>query len=479
MRFHQQTLLLAPFGLLLSACAVGPDYKGPPDSSATPTFVRAPAATPAAEPPAKWWSELHDAELDRLVEQAVAANPSVDSAIARLREARAAFGSEQAKLLPTTGLGAAYLRSHNFTSALAGSAGSSSDVDIYAVGFDATWEIDIFGAQRRAAEGAAAALGASRANLTDVVVSLTAEVAQSYVALRDAQQQLAQIERNAAIESQLLRLMQVRRSAGTASDLDVTRTLNQLQSAQAQIPSLNAQVIQQMNHLAQLTGRAPGALDDELRAAAPVPSPPATVPVGDPATLLRRRPDIAAAERKLAQQTAVVGQRVAAYFPKLTLLGELGFTAMTPGALFNGGSFSYVAAPLLQWTPFDFGRTRAQVAQARAAREEAEADYRHTVLEALEDAESALARYGEQRNAVIDRANVQASAEQAYALTAVRLRAGTASTTDLLDADATRLEAELGYEQAVAQLTEYYIALQKSLGLGWIAPAEGRERAAS
>jgi outer membrane protein, multidrug efflux system len=460
----------AAAALTAGGCAVGPDYKGPPASPAPAAFVRGADVGPAAEPPAKWWGELHDAELDQLIERAVATSPTVATATARVREARAALRAERAGLLPTTGVAAAALRSHNLTSALTGGGGSaaSGDLDLYAVAFDATWEVDLFGAQRRAAQGAAAAEGASRASMADVLVSLTAEVAQNYLQLRDLQQQLALTERNAGIESQLLQLVQVRRAAGSASDLDVTRTLNQLQQTQAELPALRAQVLQQMNRLARLDGQAPGSLDAELGTAAQVPLPPAVVPIGDPATLLQHRPDIKASERKLAQQTAAVGQSEAAFFPKLTLVGELGFTALAPGRLFDGSSFSYVAAPLLQWTPFDFGRNRAHLAQARAARDEAEADYRQAVLVALEDAESALARYGEQRNAVVDRANVQASAEKAYALTEVRLHAGVASTTDVLDADAKRLQAELAYQEALAALSEDYVSLQKSLGLGWV-----------
>ena len=184
--------------------------------------------------------------------------------------------------------------------------------------------------------------------------------------------------------------------------------------------------------------------------------------------MVRRRPDIAVAERKLAQQTAAIGENVAALFPKLTLLGDVGFAATNSSSLFNSSSFTYIGAPVLQWTPLDFGRNRSKIDQAKAARDEAEADYRRTVLAALRDAESALNRYGQQRTSVGDYARIEGSAERAYALTAVRLRAGTASTSDLLDADSKRVQAQLNYEQAVAQLSQDFVAMQKSLGLGWM-----------
>jgi outer membrane protein TolC len=154
----------------------------------------------------------------------------------------------------------------------------------------------------------------------------------------------------------------------------------------------------------------------------------------------------------------------------VSLLGDVGFASLSARTLFNGSHFTYVVAPILQWNPLDFGRNRARIAQAEAGRDEAEADYRRTVLEALEDAETSLARYGQQRNAVTDLGRAKESAERVYALTEIRLHGGTAATTDVLDADTRRVQAELSYEQALAQLSQYYVALQKSLGLGWVEP---------
>jgi NodT family efflux transporter outer membrane factor (OMF) lipoprotein len=434
-------------------------------------FVRAPHDTAPQPPVARWWEQLNDQELNALIERAINASPNVEIALARIRQARAVLTEEHAKELPTTGASAAYLRAHNLTSALgAESTNGSSNSSIYALGFDATWEVDLFGAQRRAAEGAAASLEGARANLRDVMVTLTADTAQAYIELRDAQQREALTRRNIEIEQQTLDLMERRRTGGTASDLDVSRVSGQLQSVQASAAPIRAQILEQEDRLALLTGGPPGSLDTELQAQGAVPLPPATVNVGDPGGLLRRRPDIAIAERNLAQQTATIGQNVAALFPKLNLLGEIGFTAPSPGTLFNGSSFTYIAAPVLQWAPWDFGRTFARIGQARAGHDEAEAEYRRTVLGALQDAETALSRYGEQRNTVTDLAHVRDSAERSYALTEVRLRAGAASTSDVLASDSQRVQAQLDYQQSLAQLTEDFVAIQKSLGLGWVNP---------
>ena len=466
---------LAALGAALAGCTVGPNYHGPPPAPpAGPAFLRSSGDTQAAPPPARWWTELKDPVLDRLIETALQSSPQIEVAIARVREAREQLAGERAKEMPTTGASAAYLRTHNLTAALgAEPSGGSSDSNIYAVAFDASWEVDLFGAHRRAVEGAAASLQGTRASLHDAQVSLSSEVAQAYIELRDSQERARLVRDNVDIEERRVRLVEQRRERGTASELDVAQVKSDLDGAQASLAPLRSEALIEMNRLAILTGRAPGAVDGDLEVLAAVPLPPEHLPIGDPASLLRRRPDIMVAERKLAQDTAAVGEDVAALFPKLTLLGDVGFAAPSPHALFEGASFTYVAAPLLQWTPFDFGRNRSRIRQARVTRDEAEADYRRTVLAALEDAESSLARYGEQRNTVAELAAVRASAQRIDALTEIRRRNGTASTLDILDADSKRVQAEIDYEQALADLSTDFVALQKSLGLGWIDSTEG------
>jgi multidrug efflux system outer membrane protein len=489
MSLLKNSVFTASLALSLAACTVGPDYHGAPSVTATGTaFVRADGSSAATPPTAQWWTALGDPQLNHLIEETLATNPGVDVARARVREARANLRLQTATGLPTTGATAAYLRTANISSLLGGGASNSGGsgsgstgnsnsaspfgssgggLNLYVVGFDATWELDFFGGNRRAVEGASATVEASEAHVADAIVSLTAEVAQSYVELCDARERLKLTQQNIDIEAHLVELMKLRRAGGAATDLDVVRITNQLDTTRAMLPAIRATITEQLNRLAALTARAPGALDTELANVGPVPAPPATTDIGDPVALLRRRPDIRVAERQLAQHTAAVGQSVAAQFPKVSLLGTVGFAATHPEDLFNSGNFTYLAGPLLQWTPWDFGRNRARVAQANAARDEAEANYRQTVLNALADAETSLARYGQQRDAVTDLALARASAQESYRLTELRLRGGTAATTDVLDADTRRTQADLSYQQALAQLTEDYVALQKSLGLGW------------
>jgi outer membrane protein, multidrug efflux system len=467
--------LLLALTLGASGCVVGPDYHGPPPvAGAGGAFTRASSEASATEPAARWWTALNDAELDRLIDLTLGDSPDIHAAQARVREARATLSAQRANGRPSSSASAAYLRAHNLTALLGdtspGAPTGGSDSNLYFLGFDASWELDLFGANARAVENARAAEQASRASLADLLVSLTAEVAQAYIELRDAQQRLALTERNIEIETRVVELMQIRRAGGTASDLDVTRVSNQLDTTRATLGPLRALITEQLDRLAILAARAPGMLDSELATSTQPPAPPAKVAIGDPAALLRRRPDIVVAERQLAAQTASIGQSVAAQFPRIELLGDLGFASLAPGALVNSGNFTYIAAPLLQWSPWDFGRHRAQIARSNAARDEAEANYRHTVLAALEDAETSLARYGQQRDTVLDLERARDSAEKVYTLTEIRLRGGTAATTDVLDADTRRVQAELSYEEALAQLTQDYVALQKSLGLGWVSP---------
>jgi len=423
----------------------------------------------------RWWVALKDPELDRLEQAALAANADLDVARARLRESRAQLRAQQADLRPNTGTSAFYLHTHGGTEALGSGllggasarGGLGSDLDLSTVGFDATWELDLFGAQRRAVESAAANAQARQADLADAQVSLTADVAAAYISLRDVQHRAALAQASADLQARELDLTRRRQEGGTASTLDVERLDTQVEQTRADLVPLRGQIDQQLDRLAILTGHVPGELDADLAPAGPVPLPPERVAVGDPASLIRRRPDIRAAERQIAARNALIGQHMADYFPKVELLGNIGFVSTDVGQLLNGNSFVAVAAPVLQWKPFDFGRTRAAVDQARAGRGEALAQYRSAVLKALDDAETSLSRYGTQQEDVLVLQRVMASADHAARLQRQRYDGGTATLIDTLDTERQRVSAEQALAQAEAGLTQDYVALQKSLGLGW------------
>jgi NodT family efflux transporter outer membrane factor (OMF) lipoprotein len=471
MRAASRTMALPGLAMtvLLGACTVGPDWHGTPQTLPAGAAYRRAAGVATAQAPtlAHWWTALHDTELDRLEASALVASPDLATAAARIRSSRAQLRLTRSDQLPTTGTTALDLHVHGGgLGALEGSA-SSSDTDLYNAGFDATWELDIFGGGRRAVEGARAALGAQQASLADAQVSLTAEVAQSYVTLRDVEHRTALATSSAALQSRMLGLLQQRLAGGTASELDVARLQTEVESTQADLLPLRAAALEQEDRLAVLTGRMPGDLDAELGTQGPVPMPPSSVQVGDPAALLRQRPDIRMAEARMIQANALIGQKVADYFPKVTLFGNLGFGSTDVGQLFTGGAFTAIGAPVLQWKPFDFGRTQASVDQARAGLQETEAAYRSTVLNALGEVETALSRYGIQRSTTVALGRVKASADKAASLTRLRYEGGTASVIDTLDTERQRLTAEQSLAQAEATLTQDYISLQKSLGMGW------------
>ncbi len=482
-------LLAAPLlALGLSACVVGPDYRGPPAvapraASGAP-FARAEDLS-TAPPAARWWLALNDAELDRLEDAALAGSPDLEVYAARIAQSRASLRNSRAQRLPNVSASAAYLRSHGGDSFLTGgAAGSDAAIgtgagddgfEFFNLGGVATWEPDFFGGKTRAVEGAKARAQAARLDLEAAQVSLTAEVASAYVTLRDLQTRLALQREDAEVELKVVADTRLRVQGGTVSELDLERLDDQLQSTRAEVAPLQAQIAEQLDRLAGLTGAEPGRLDAELAAAAAPPAPPASVTVGDPASLLRRRPDVRAAERRVQAANAAIGQHTADLFPKVTVFGNLGFGASDAGRILSGDSFTYAVAPFLQWNVFDFDRVRSQIALAKGQTAEAVANYRSTVLSALQDAETSLARYARQRDRVAGLLRVQASADRVSRMTAIRVQGGAAALIDQLDAERRRVSARQGVSAAQAQLTLDYVALQKSLGLGWEEPsAEAR-----
>lgn len=463
----------------LAACTAGPDYHGPQGAGAASpavAFARAPEGTGGEVPAAaNWWSALGDPVLDALESRALSANPGLAVAQARISQARAALRSERANSLPKGGASALYVHATipgvDLNSSDGGdssaSGNDSQSLNFYNLGFDASWEADLWGGKRRGVEAARAQLGAAEANAADAMVSLTAEVAQAYVNLRDRQQRLALAQDATARQRDMLRLTEQRHAQGTASALELEQQRNQLEQSDAALLPLSAERDAYLNMLATLTGEVPGALDAMLAAPAPVPLPPATVAVGDPAALLKRRPDIRAAERQYAIATAKIGVAEAARFPSLSFMGLIGIGGTHPEDVFDLDKLAAIAMPRLSWSFLDFGRNAARVGQAKGAQEEAAAQYRQAVLGALRDSEDALSRFGARRLSVASLARSRASADRSAALMRQRFEAGTATRIQLLDAERQSIAAAQSLTQGTAAMTADYIALQKALGLGW------------
>lgn len=458
---------------LLSACTVGPDYHGAPAvAPKTLAAGRLPHAdnTASREPGvAQWWQSLGDAQLNDLINQALQNSPDITTAQALLRQSRASLSGANADAMPKLSADAAMLKLRSpDTSALGGSGGGGrGPLTLYLAGFDASWEADLFGGTRRAIEAAQAEAESSQARLADAQVQLAAEVVQTYADLRDQQARLALIDASVDIEDQALDLTRQRRSRGVASQLQLEQVLTQADNTRAQRLPLQASIVESVDQLGLLCGLEPGELDARLDPARPLPSIPSQVPFADPAAILKARPDIRVAERALASSNAQIGEKKADWFPKLSLTGDLSFSAADPGHLARKDNGTWLLLPRLTWNILDFGRVAANVEGAEAGRDEALAQYKSVVLSALRDADVALARYGHQRENVVLLRSVESSAVRAADLTRQRYRAGTASTLDWLDAERTRYQAQESRISGDAALLKDFASLHKSLGLGW------------
>jgi NodT family efflux transporter outer membrane factor (OMF) lipoprotein len=451
--------------LLLAACTVGPDYAGPPKSVAPAAFARAQDPALVASPAlARWWDALGDATLSGLVDAALAHNPSIAEGQARIREAAAVLRQKQVAGLPSVSPNAlvGHVELPAFTSG-----GSSTSATLYNLGANASWEPDLYGADRRGTESARATLDQRHASLADTQVTLSAQVAQAYVNLRDAQTRLGMVHDLAGRQTHALALMQQRQGAGTATLQDVERVQGDLQTSLAMAPPLDAQAQVALNQLAVLTGQAPGALDAQLGAAQPVPTLPAQIAIGDPAALIAHRPDVRVAERALAAGTAQIGVTKAKLYPNITFTGILGLGGTSIGDVVDPSSLAAAILPQIKWSGLDWGKARAALRQSEAQRDTAEAQCQKAVLSALEDAESSLSRFGAARVRMGHLAQGEAAARRSEALGAQRFAAGTTSGLEQIDRENARLQAGMQLSQAQSELVVDFIAVNKALGLGW------------
>lgn len=462
---------------LLSACTVGPDYQGAPNvAPKTLAAGRLPHANADQRPapsPAPWWQSLGDRQLNELISLAFKNSPDIATAQARLRQSRASLSGAHADAMPKLSADAAMLKLRSPDTSALGSGSNDSGgggrgpLTLYLAGFDASWEVDMFGGTRRAIEAAQAEAAASQAQLADAQVQLAAEVVQTYADLRDQQARLALVEASVEVEVQALDLTQQRRDRGVASQLQLEQVLTQAENTRSLRLPLQASIVESVDQLGLLCGLEPGELDARLDPAQPLPSLPDHVPFADPAAIMKARPDIREAERKLASSTAQIGEKQADWFPKLSLMGDLSFSAADPGHLLRKDNGTWLVLPRLTWNFLDFGRVAASVEGAEGARDEALAHYKSVVLSALRDADVALARYGHDRENVLLLRSVEGSAIRAADLTRQRYRAGTASTLDWLDAERTRYQAQESRISGDATLLKDFASLHKSLGLGW------------
>jgi NodT family efflux transporter outer membrane factor (OMF) lipoprotein len=458
----------------LAGCTtVGPDYHGVPAVAGAAAmrgaFLRGGSDAVSQEPAARWWEALGDPVLNTLIDKALAESPNVAAANARIAQTRAGLAANRTALLPTVSVSSAapYINVPGGLLSSNGQTGGRDEINVYNVGFDASWELDLFGGTRRKIEAASARAEAAEASAADAQVTLSGEITRTYVGLRGRQAVLALMDRQDAVDAQLVALAQQRLEAGTAPEQALNQLRTQRAQGQADRAKAQADAVVLMDQIAVLTGQEPGALDATLGLVAPVPLPPASIAVGDPARLLRERPDIRAAERQLAAASADIGVQVANRFPKISFTGLLGIGGSHIGDIFDPSSIIGLALPQIKWSLFDGGRTAAQIRSAKGSYAEAEAKYRGAVLGALQDAEGALTRFGGQRISLGKALEGEAQAARAVVLQQQRAKAGTAGRSDALTAERQRLQLAMSAAGAQVELTSGFVAVEKALGLGW------------
>ncbi|KXU32719.1 hypothetical protein A0J57_09080 [Sphingobium sp. 22B] len=452
---------------ILGGCTVGPDYRRP-EVALTPSFKMGPVA-PAADD--RWWMRFNDPLLNRLVETALSQNLEIAAAAARLDQARAVASREGAALLPSAGLDGSFDRNRQSLLSPIGTIrerfGQPRDYSLYQLGARAYWEIDLFGGLRRGREAARADFHGAAADAGAVRLSIAAEVVDAYLQLRGLQARLAIAQQQVETESQLFGLVRQRLAQDLVSDREVNRVAGELEGLRAALAPLRAGIAGQLNRIDVLTGYQAGTDPAGLSTAAAIPIAPDPAGSSEPAQLMRRRPDVVAAERRLEAANARIGQALSEYYPKLSLSGLLGFASVGTGNLFTSDGVQAIGSAGLRWRLFDFGRVDADVARARGSEAEALARYRGSVLRATEEVESALAQLVEGRKEAAAREKQVAALAKARDQARNAYAGGAISLIDVLDADRALLSASDALADVQAGNARASVAAIRALGGGW------------
>ena len=464
----------AAAAVVLAGCAVGPNYHKPE----TPVDAQfANAAEPGfaqGDTVERYWTGFADPLLDDLIDTALAHNKDLAVAAANLQAARAAKRLAGFDQYPTATLAGSYTHNLDAQQQLPGIDQHDREFDTAQAGFDGLWELDLFGRVRRNVEAASGDVGASAATLRDARVSVIAEVARDYFTLRGLQDQLALTIRNADNQLRSLDLTRTRLEAGRGNELDTSRAEAQWQTTLASVPSLQASIATTIYRLSVLTGRQPTALGERLSPQAPMPSLPTLNAIGTPEQLLRRRPDVRVAERRLAAATARIGVATGDLFPKVTMTGEVGYWAPTFGDFGHSEARFFSVGPSISWAAFDLGRVSARISSAKAQTDAALAAYEGAVLNALEDTEGALITYGRSQSRREALRVAAAASDKAADLARRRFEGGLIDFLEVLDAERTSLSAELLLSQSRTDAAVSLVAVYKALGAGWAVSEQTR-----
>ena len=463
------------FAAALSGCAVGPDYVKPA-SELTSFHNHVTSSTEqvatVAPPLDTWWTGFDDPMLVTVVQRALAQNLDLAAAFARVQQARAVAGGAGAELLPTIDFDASASAQHQSLMSPVGSIaktfpGYSRDQREYTVGPAASWEIDLAGGLRRNAAAARSEAQAAQADQLGTRITVAADAADAYLQIRGFQARLAVAQDQIDTDAHLLGLVQVRRRVGAADEREVAQAQALLKQARATVPTLRAALEAQLNRLDVLMGVQPGTYAQELAVGSAIPGIPRIDDNTQPLDVLRRRPDVIAAERRLAASNERIGAAISDYYPKISLSGALGFDSGDTSHLFTAGAFQPIGSGALRWRLFDFGKVDAEVKQARGANAEALAEYRQAVLKAAEDVENAFmslaqtdARRQELQDEVTALVRARDLSERSY-------KSGAITLTDVLDADRQLLSARDDLDSTRADAARAAVSVFRALGGGW------------
>ena len=470
-----RAFVLAMGAGVLPSCTVGPDYERP-DVERPGVWLELETegmeVAGGGDPDFDWWASLGDEDLEWLVRRAVGANLRIEIARTRVREARALVGVAEGELLPSVGSAASYDRlqlSENFPvfDDFIERGQTDRDQSLLSAGFDASWEVDLFGGDRRAVEAATAALESEVAQGRDVLLTVVAETARNYFELRGAQQRIEALERSIASQRSTVSAAEDRLRAGLGVKLDIVRAEAEFRGLRAELPRVRSAAVAAAMRLAVLTSMEGGVLWRRLADDGELTEAPSVVPVGLPGDLLRRRPDIRAAERSVQAASASIGVAVADLYPKFSLTGDAGLAASDFADLFSGNSVTWSIGPSIRWPIFQGGRIRANIDVSEARHERALLRYRRIVRSAIADVESSLTRYAQARLTLDHLVGTVAAQAESVSLARRAYEDGLSDIGPLLDAQRrlASLEAELAESRASVLIA--LASLHKALGGGW------------
>lgn len=454
--------------LSLIGCKSGPNYH-PPAAPATSEqfFHQTGEENRSGQVERQWWDQFNDATLSDLVSKTLANNLDVRAATLRLQEARSLYLLTGLDLLPSITTHGNYVAQKRSLDALNRRNFVPRNLELFNAGFDATWELDLFGRLRRRMEASAADMEATVAERRDLIVTVLAETVRNYLALRGLQTERAIARRNIANQTEILHLTETLLEAGKGNEVDTARAREVLSITQATLPELEGAIEQSIHRLSVLTGQVPDALNQQLSVEAALPALPAHLAMGQPADLIRRRPDIRVAERKLAEATANIGVATADLFPKITFNGNFSIESRTLLGMGGPGSESFLAGPRLTWAAFDLARVRTRIKIAGTEADAALADYQQTVLSALEDTENALVGYTQARNRMIALDAASEASHEAHTLSRLRYEAGVSDFLAVLDSERRVLEDERQQIRGQTATLTALLTVYKALGGGW------------